>query len=72
MGHANTAEVVLYIFSALVTLLPATVTLIFYSWVLVATGRMYIVAGPQKALSTCAVYSLAIAIFYSTVVFTYV
>ncbi|XP_005408076.1 PREDICTED: olfactory receptor 1052-like [Chinchilla lanigera] len=71
-AHADTAEVVLYVFSALVTLLPAAVILTSYSWVLVAIGRMRSTAGREKALSTCASHFLAIAVFYGTVVFTYV
>ncbi|XP_021103992.1 olfactory receptor 1052-like [Heterocephalus glaber] len=74
LACANTdmAEVVLYIFSALVTLLPAAVILSSYSSVLAAVGSMRSAAGREKALSTCASHFLAIAIFYGTVVFTYV
>ncbi|XP_029771250.1 olfactory receptor 1052-like [Suricata suricatta] len=71
-GNTATAGVILYIFSALVTLLPAAVILTSYSLVLVAIGRMRSAAGREKALSTCASHFLAIAIFYGTVVFTYV
>ncbi|XP_035557871.1 olfactory receptor 1052-like isoform X1 [Canis lupus dingo] len=71
-ANTATAGVVLYIFSALVTLLPAAVILTSYSLVLVAIGRMRSAAGREKALSTCASHFLAIAIFYGTVVFTYV
>ncbi|XP_037377374.1 olfactory receptor 1052-like [Talpa occidentalis] len=71
-ANTATAEVVLYIFSALVTLLPAVVILTSYSFVLVAIGRMRSAAGREKAISTCASHFLAIAIFYGTVVFTYV
>ncbi|XP_002709013.1 olfactory receptor 5J3-like [Oryctolagus cuniculus] len=71
-ANTATAEVVLYIFSALVTLLPATVILMSYSLVLVAIGKMHSAAGRERALSTCASHFLAIAIFYGTVVFTYV
>ncbi|XP_073925557.1 olfactory receptor 5J3-like [Castor canadensis] len=71
-ANTTTAKVVLYTFSALVTLLPATVILTSYSLVLVAIGRMRSAAGREKALSTCASHFLAIAIFYGTVVFTYV
>ncbi|XP_006900516.1 PREDICTED: olfactory receptor 1020-like [Elephantulus edwardii] len=67
-----TAGVVLYLFSALVTLLPAAIILTSYSLVLGAIGRMRTAAGREKALSTCASHFLAIAIFYGTVVFTYV
>ncbi|XP_062053404.1 olfactory receptor 5J3-like [Lepus europaeus] len=71
-ANTATAEVVLYIFSALVTLLPATVILVSYSLVLVAIGKMHSAAGRERALSTCTSHFLAIAIFYGTVVFTYV
>ncbi|XP_048217354.1 olfactory receptor 1052-like [Perognathus longimembris pacificus] len=71
-ANTDTAEVVLYVFSALVTLVPASVILTSYSWVLVAIGRMRSAARREKALSTCASHFLAIAIFYGTVVFTYV
>ncbi|XP_008692491.1 olfactory receptor 1052-like [Ursus americanus] len=71
-ANTATAGVVLYIFSALVTLLPAAVILTSYSLVLVAIGKMHSAAGREKALSTCASHFLAIAIFYGTVVFTYV
>ncbi|XP_008053692.1 LOW QUALITY PROTEIN: olfactory receptor 1020-like [Carlito syrichta] len=66
------AETVLYAFSALVTLLPTVVILISYSLVLVAIGKMHSTAGREKALSTCASHFLVVAIFYGTVVFTYV
>nr|XP_027780999.1 olfactory receptor 1052-like [Marmota flaviventris] len=71
---ANTAipEMVLYIISSLVTLLPATVILTSYTLVWVAIGRMRSAAGRKKALSTCASHFLAISIFYGTVIFTYV
>ncbi|XP_004409367.1 PREDICTED: olfactory receptor 5B21-like [Odobenus rosmarus divergens] len=74
LASANTATagVVLYIFSALVTLLPAAVILTSYRLVLGAIGRMHSAAGQEKALSTGASHFLAIAIFYGTVVFTYV
>ncbi|XP_074128495.1 olfactory receptor 5J3-like [Sminthopsis crassicaudata] len=74
LACADTARAgnILYIFSALVTLLPASIILISYSLVLVAIGRMRSAAGREKALSTCASHFLAIAIFYGTVVFTYV
>lgn len=71
-ANTATARMVLYIFSALVTLLPAAVILTSYSLVLVVIGRMCSAAGREKALSTCASHFLAIAIFYGTVVFTYV
>ncbi|XP_007519635.1 olfactory receptor 5AP2-like [Erinaceus europaeus] len=71
-ANTATAEMVLYIFSALVTLLPAAIILTSYSFVLVAIGRMSSAARREKALSTCASHFLAIAIFYGTVVFTYV
>nr|XP_044606389.1 olfactory receptor 1052-like [Equus asinus] len=71
-GNKAAAGVVLYLFSALVTLLPAAVILTSYSLVLVAIGRMRSAAGREKALSTCASHFLAITIFYGTVVFTYV
>ncbi|XP_057582405.1 olfactory receptor 1020-like [Hippopotamus amphibius kiboko] len=71
-ANTATAGVVLYIFSALVTLLPAALILTSYSLVLVTIRRMRSAAGKEKALSTCASHFLAIAIFYSTVVFTYV
>ncbi|XP_012499335.1 PREDICTED: olfactory receptor 1020-like [Propithecus coquereli] len=71
-ANTATAGVVLYVFSALVTLLPAAVILTSYSLVLVAIGKMRSAAGQKKALSTCASHFLAIAIFYGTVVFTYV
>ncbi|KAM6160323.1 olfactory receptor 5J3-like [Erethizon dorsatum] len=71
-AHTDTAEVVLYIFSALLTLLPAAVILTSYSLVLVAIGRMHSAVGREKVLSTCASHFLAITIFYGTVVFTYV
>lgn len=71
-ANTATAEVVLFVFSALVTLLPAVIILTSYSFVLVAIGRMRSAAGREKALSTCASHFLAIAIFYGTVVFTYV
>ncbi|XP_038621221.1 olfactory receptor 1020-like [Tachyglossus aculeatus] len=67
-----TAQRVLYLFSGLVTLVPATVILTSYGLVLFAIGRMHSAARREKALSTCASHILAIAIFYSTVVFTYV
>uniref|UniRef100_A0A8D1M290 Olfactory receptor n=1 Tax=Sus scrofa TaxID=9823 RepID=A0A8D1M290_PIG len=74
LACANTAVagVVLYIFSALVTFLPAALILTSYSSVLAAIGRMRSAAGREKALSTCASHFLAIALFYSTVIFTYV
>ncbi|XP_004715022.1 olfactory receptor 1052-like [Echinops telfairi] len=74
LACANTATAgsVLYVFSALVTLLPAAVILASYGLVLAAIGRMRSAAGREKALSTCASHFLAIAIFYGTVVFTYV
>ncbi|XP_002821820.2 olfactory receptor 5AP2-like [Pongo abelii] len=71
-ANTATARVVLYVFSSLVTLLPAAIILTSYCLVLVAIGRMRSVAGREKALSTCASHFLAIAIFYGTVVFTYV
>ncbi|KAB1272310.1 Olfactory receptor 1020 [Camelus dromedarius] len=71
-ANTATAGLVLYILSALVTLLPAALILTSYSLVLVAIGRMRSAAGKEKALSTCASHFLAIAIFYSTVIFTYV
>ncbi|XP_058383238.1 olfactory receptor 1052-like [Diceros bicornis minor] len=71
-ANTTTAGMVLCIFSALVTLLPAAVILTSYSLVLVAIGRMLSAAGREKALSTCASHFLAITIFYGTVVFTYV
>ncbi|XP_045413002.1 olfactory receptor 1020-like [Lemur catta] len=71
-ANTATAGVILYVFSALVTLLPAAVILTSYSLVLVAIGKMRSAAGRKKALSTCASHFLAIAIFYGTVVFTYV
>ncbi|XP_014648600.1 PREDICTED: olfactory receptor 5B21-like [Ceratotherium simum simum] len=71
-GNKATAGMVLYIFSALVTLLPAAVILTSYSSVLVAIGRMRSAAGREKVISTCASHFLAIIIFYGTVVFTYV
>ncbi|KAM4846224.1 olfactory receptor 5J3-like [Thomomys bottae] len=71
-ANTDTAEEILYIFSALVTLLPAAVILTSYSLVLAAIGRKSSAAGREKALSTCASHFLAIAIFYGTVVFTYV
>uniref|UniRef100_A0A8C9I6F8 Olfactory receptor n=1 Tax=Piliocolobus tephrosceles TaxID=591936 RepID=A0A8C9I6F8_9PRIM len=71
-ANTATARVVLYVFSALVTLLPAAIILTSYCLVLVAIGRMRSLAGREKALSTCASHFLAIAIFYGTVVFTYV
>ncbi|XP_003421429.1 olfactory receptor 5J3-like [Loxodonta africana] len=71
-ANTGTAGVILYIFSALVTLLPATIILTSYSLILAAIGRMHSAAGREKALSTCASHFLAIAIFYGTVVFTYV
>ncbi|XP_012605333.1 olfactory receptor 5AP2-like [Microcebus murinus] len=71
-ANTATAGVVLYVFSALVTLLPAAVILTSYSLVLVAIGNMRSAAGRKKALSTCASHFLAIAVFYGTVVFTYV
>ncbi|XP_007952089.1 olfactory receptor 1052-like [Orycteropus afer afer] len=71
-ANTATARVVLYIFSALVTLLPAAIILTSYSLVLVTIGRIRSAAGREKALSTCASHFLAIAIFYGTVVFTYV
>ncbi|XP_040860187.1 olfactory receptor 1052-like [Ochotona curzoniae] len=71
-ANTATAEMVLYMFSALVTLVPAIVILISYSFVLVAIGKMRSTAGRKKAFSTCASHFLAIAIFYGTVVFTYV
>ncbi|KAM8969511.1 olfactory receptor 1052-like [Sarcophilus harrisii] len=67
-----TAGNILYIFSALDTLLPASVILISYSLILVTIGRMRSATGREKALSTCASHFLAIAIFYGTVIFTYV
>ncbi|XP_001497990.3 olfactory receptor 5J3-like [Equus przewalskii] len=70
-GNKDTAGMVLYIFSALVTLLPAAVILTSYSLVLVAIGKMRSAAGKKKALSTCASHFLAITIFYGTVVSTY-
>ena len=60
------------VFSALVTYLPAALILTSYGLVLLAIGRMRSAAGKEKALSTCASHFLAIAIFYSTVIFTYV
>lgn len=63
---------ILYVFSALVTYLPAALILTSYGLVLLAIGRMRSAAGKEKALSTCASHFLAIAIFYSTVIFTYV
>ncbi|MBZ3879934.1 Olfactory receptor 1020 [Sciurus carolinensis] len=71
-ANTATAEMVLYIISSLVTILPATVVLTSYSLVWVAIGRMRSAAGRKKALSTCASHFLAIAIFYGTVIFTYV
>ncbi|XP_003801435.1 olfactory receptor 1020-like [Otolemur garnettii] len=71
-ANTATAGMVLYVFSALATLLPASVILTSYSLVLVAIGRMRSAAGREKALSTCASHFLAIAIFYGTLVFTYV
>ncbi|XP_076970984.1 olfactory receptor 5B21-like [Tamandua tetradactyla] len=71
-ADTTTARVVQYIFSALVTLLPAAIILTSYSLVLAAIGRMRSATGREKALSTCASHFLAIAIFYGTVVFTYV
>ncbi|XP_004645900.1 olfactory receptor 1052-like [Octodon degus] len=70
--HTDKAEVILFIFSALVTILPAVIILTSYSLVLVAIGRMRSAAGREKALSTCASHFMAITIFYGTVVFTYV
>ncbi|XP_043770005.1 olfactory receptor 5B21-like [Cervus elaphus] len=74
LACANTAvaRVILYVFSALVLLLPVSLILTSYGLVLLAIGRMRSAAGKEKALSTCASHFLAIAIFYSTVIFTYV
>ncbi|XP_016055872.1 PREDICTED: olfactory receptor 1020-like [Miniopterus natalensis] len=74
LACANTAtvRVVQRVVSALVTLVPAAVIVASYGWVLVAIGKMRSAAGRDKALSTCASHFLAIAIFYGTVVFTYV
>lgn len=71
-ANTATAGMVLYVFSALVTYLPAALILTSYGLVLLAIGRMRSAAGKEKALSTCASHLLAIAIFYSTVIFTYV
>ena len=67
---ANTAMagVVLYIFSALATYLPAALVLTSYGLILLAIGRMRSAAGKEKALSTCASHFLAIATFHSTVI----
>lgn len=74
LACANTAMagVVLYVFSALATVLPAALILTSYDLVLLAIGRMRSAAGKEKALSTCASHFLAIAVFYSTVILTYV
>ncbi|XP_006214224.2 olfactory receptor 5AP2-like [Vicugna pacos] len=71
-ANTATAGLVLYISSALATLLPAALILTSYSLVLVAVGRLRSAAGKEKALSTCASHFLAIAIFCSTVILTYV
>ena len=62
------AGVVLYIFSALATYLPAVLVLTSYGLILLAIGRMRSAAGKEKALSTCASHFLAIATFHSTVI----
>lgn len=66
------ANIILLVFSALVTVPTVSVILVSYAYILVTIYRMRSLEAQRKAFSTCASHLTALCLFYGTVFLVYV
>ncbi|KAI5238760.1 Olfactory Receptor 5B2 [Manis pentadactyla] len=70
-SNRHVTELVLFYVASFNTLLAVLVIIVSYILIFINILKMHLSAGYQKALTTCASHSIAVSIFYGTIIFMY-
>ncbi|XP_049636604.1 olfactory receptor 2D2-like [Suncus etruscus] len=70
-ADTHTTEMVIFFMGIVILLIPVSLVLISYSYIIVTVVRMKSAAGRLKAFSTCGSHLLVVTLFYGSATLTY-